>query len=163
MSTTIPHRHIRPETEPLTKDVVRYLIRSGVTRSWIRRDTVIGFTGVRLRDWHQTGITNTVRMGQLFLGLYLNQPIGNSLRALRRTIRRDGVCCSEWTKNDYCHSGTFLCCSECNKINHRQNGTLCASFPQVLRRLSPPSTVVQTFVECRPESPTFVSDIRLSS
>ena len=49
-----------------------------------------------------------------------------------------------------------LCCSECTKINYRKNGTLCANFPQVPRRLSPPSTVVQTFVECRPESPTVV-------
>ena len=57
----------------------------------------------------------------------------------------------------------LLCCSECTKINHRKNGTLCANFPQVPRRLLPPSTVVQTFVERRPESPTFVSDIRLLS
>ena len=80
---------------PLTKDVVQYSIRSGVTRSWIRWGTVIGFTRVRLRDWHQAGITNTVRMGQLFLGLDPNQPIGNSLRAPRRTIRRDGEVIAE--------------------------------------------------------------------
>ena len=40
---------------------------------------------------------------------------------------------------------------------------ICANFPQVPRWLSPPLTVVQTFVERCPESPTFVSDIRLSS
>jgi len=57
-----------------TRDVVQHLIRSGVTKSWIGLDTVIGYARSYLRDWarHQAEITTTTELGQLFLTLYPN-------------------------------------------------------------------------------------------
>ena len=88
---------------------------------------------------------------------------GPSQRCLFSSVEIDNENYQRWT-DGVIHSGPkSLCCLECTKINHRKNGTLCANFPQVPRRLLPPSTVVQTFVERRPESPTFISGIRLLS
>jgi len=57
-----------------TRDVTQHLVQSGVTESWIRLDTVVGFARSYLRDWarHQTEVTTTTELGQLFLGLYPN-------------------------------------------------------------------------------------------
>lgn len=54
------------------KDVVQHLIRSGMIEFWFQLDTVVGFAQSYLRDWarHQSQVTTTTELGQLFQFLY---------------------------------------------------------------------------------------------
>ena len=56
------------------RDIIEHLARSGITESWLQRDTVTGYARSYLRDWarHQTRITPTTNLGRLFFILYPN-------------------------------------------------------------------------------------------
>ena len=56
------------------RDIIEHLARSGITESWLQRNTVTGYARSYLRDWarHQTRITPTTNLGRLFFILYPN-------------------------------------------------------------------------------------------
>ena len=64
--------NVEDPTQLATRDVVQHLVQSGITDSWIRLDTVIGFARSYLRDWarHQMEVNATTELGQLFRDLY---------------------------------------------------------------------------------------------
>ena len=67
--------YVEDPNQLVTRDVIQHLIQSGVTESWIKLDTVVGFARSYLRDWarHQTaGVIATTELGRLFRGLYPN-------------------------------------------------------------------------------------------
>ena len=63
---------IEDQNQLAIRDVIQHLIRSGMTKSWIQLDTVVGYARSFLRDWahHRQNITPTTDMGQLFTSLY---------------------------------------------------------------------------------------------
>jgi len=66
--------NVNDPTQLAVRDVVRHLVQSGVTESWIRLDTVVGFARSYLRDWarHHADLTTATELGRLFLTLYPN-------------------------------------------------------------------------------------------
>ena len=54
------------------EDIVQHMVRYGVTESWIRLDSVVGFAHAYLRAWarYQAEITPTTVLGRLFPSYY---------------------------------------------------------------------------------------------